>query len=213
MLAFAEPRPLTPVDVEGPEAGAEVDPTPEFHGTGDRDATIVFTGSDRDLGSATVARDGTWRFTPAAPLPEGDITVVATQDVDGSVDSVDLKVAVPAEPVAIASHNDGDDFTHGDILHGTGEPGAVVTIADAEAKPSMRSARAQVTVDVEGVWALALHELEEGERTVTVIQDVDGSSAAVKLAVRAPDTPGPVDPADGSKLGAGERGEANDAKG
>ncbi|TDN47446.1 Ig-like domain-containing protein [Scandinavium goeteborgense] len=135
-----------PVDVA--QNGATSDTTPVIKGTGDAEGDIITVSNNGTvLGSAVVGADGTWSFTPATGLADGqyDITVTETDAAgnvsdpsaayDFTIDTVapgaptlteiDDNVGAQTGPIA----QDGTTDDSAPVFKGTGEnDGDIITI-------------------------------------------------------------------------------------
>ena len=132
--------------------------------------------------TVTVTPEGTWTAT-FEDLPIGDYTVVVTQEIDGSTDSVDFSIAEtpdvvieePADGTQIAVGQEDDVTTV--TVSGSGSPGATVTVVldngDTETD----------VVEEDGSWSVDFADLPIGDYTATATQDVDGSQATVDFSV------------------------------
>ncbi|TDY78927.1 UNVERIFIED_ORG: hypothetical protein C7429_1051, partial [Pantoea allii] len=74
------------------------DTTPTLSGGGMQPgSTVVITDGDAELGTATVGEDGSWTFTPDAPLDDGEhALVVDGTDADGNASSSTVDVIIDA---------------------------------------------------------------------------------------------------------------------
>ena len=209
----SDPTELTAPDLTAPDAPSfvvsdDVDPITGALSTGDTtdDTTPTLTGSGAEagatisvydgsvdsgtlLGTATVAADGSWSFTPGTELSEGShtLTVTAT-DAAGNVSDAstfDLIVDTTAPDAPSANFN-GD----GDVLSGTAEPGSTVTLYDDEG-----NVLGQTEADEDsGEYSLELDEpLDDGEEVeVTATDEAGNESDPTELTapdLTAPDAP------------------------
>ena len=103
------------VAITAPADGAKVtSQQPAIAGTGTPGATVTLTDqSGNSIGQATVAGDGTWAVTPAAPFPPGPVTITATQVINGvtSTDTDSFNVTVTAALVDITAPAPGSTVT------------------------------------------------------------------------------------------------------
>ncbi|MGK8542454.1 BapA/Bap/LapF family prefix-like domain-containing protein [Enterobacter cloacae] len=121
--------------------GSTNDPRPQLSGTAEAGSTVTIYDGGVAIGTAVVASNGTWTFTPSADLSESthQITVQAT-DAAGNlgpaspVFTLTVDLTPPATPTAIVLTDDTGairgTITAGTptdasqpILAGTGEPG------------------------------------------------------------------------------------------
>lgn len=124
------------------------DTTPTFSGTGNVGdlITVYLNGAPPLQGTATVGADGTWSFTPSAPVSPGtyQITLTAT-DPAGNVsqpsNAITLNIdTTPSAPPVIIAANDNVGGSVGDLLpnavtddatptiRGTGTDGDIITL-------------------------------------------------------------------------------------
>ncbi|MBD3942225.1 hypothetical protein IF188_11010 [Microbacterium sp. NEAU-LLC] len=160
--------PEAPV-IESPATGDVVDTaTPPITGTAEANATVTVSIDSAEAGTTTASPTGEWTFTPAAPLDEGDHTVVATAtDEAGNVspDSNTVTFTVdteaPEAPV-IESPATGDVVdTATPPITGTAEANATVTVTIDGAEAGT------TTADDTGAWTFTpTTPLEDGEHTV-----------------------------------------------
>lgn len=123
------------------------DARPGFTGTGEPGATINIADNGVPLASVTVEVNGTWTFTPASDLGQGDHTLTFTAtDAAGNVGpsasfAVTVDTATPLAPVITSVVDDSAPQT-GNLLpnqstndtrptlNGTAEPGTTLTFTD-----------------------------------------------------------------------------------
>ncbi len=125
--------PLAPTLSAGATATAQN--TPTLTGTAEVGATVTIFNGPTALGSATAGANGTYSFTPAAPLPDGGYTLTAiARDAAGNLGAASAPVLLtidtlaPAAPVFTVGGGLTNDATP--TLTGTAEAGATVTILD-----------------------------------------------------------------------------------
>ncbi|MFE7226183.1 Ig-like domain-containing protein, partial [Nocardioides sp. NPDC057577] len=193
--------------ITSPESGTTTDDnTPTIEGTGTPGTTItVYDQDDNEIGTTTVAPDGTWTLD-APELADGTYTFVATQTDDlGNVspesNSVILTIdtAAPQAPVITAPEADSVTADNTPTVTGTGEPGAEVEVF-IDGVPV-----GTTTVDPTGNWSLELTTpLADGGHTATATQtdeagNVSPTSDPVPFTVdtQAPAAPVITSPADG----------------
>jgi YVTN family beta-propeller protein len=90
--------PVVAVDITAPSDGSEVAPRPTVSGNGEPGATVSLSEGSQPLGSTEVTPAGTWTFTPGSDLAAGAHSILASQDVDGSTDTVTIVVVAAAGP-------------------------------------------------------------------------------------------------------------------
>ncbi len=112
--------------------------TPTLTGTAEVGATVTIYNGATALGSATAGANGTYSFTPAAPLPDGGYTFTAiARDAAGNLGAASAPVQLtidtlaPTAPVFTAGGGLINDPTP--TLTGTAEAGATVTILNGAA--------------------------------------------------------------------------------
>ncbi|WP_407171996.1 choice-of-anchor G family protein, partial [Microbacterium sp. A1-JK] len=179
-VVIEEPADGETILVDGPADMAVV----EVSGIGQPGAVITLTG-DIPTQTATVNEQGVWTATlPALGL--GEYTVTATQDIDGSTDTVTFEIDDRAD-VTIIDPDDGDVILVPDAgdtttitVTGTGNPGSTVTVTIPGLDP------VDTEVGEDGTWTVDVPNVPEGEQVITATQD-DGSSTTVTVSVEAAD--------------------------
>lgn len=157
--------------VTSPEEGESLaDATPTIRGTGEPGAVVEIAIDGMVIGTVVVADDGTWSFTPTAPLTDGTHTVVVTaSDPAGNTTVVEREFATdvgpePSQAVVILSPTAGQTLgVDPPTIAGTAAPGAIIEITiDGEHV-------ATVTADVDGNWSYTpAAPLGEGEHEIVV---------------------------------------------
>lgn len=157
------------------------DAQPTLNGKGEIGTIITIRDNGVAIGTAQVDESGNWRFTPDAPLGQGQhiFTTVATDQAgnSGGVSSsftIELDSVAPSIPV-ISSVQDSTAPTTGPItngqttnesrpaLSGTGEIGATITVL-SDGQPI-----GTTTVGANGTWSLTPTDaLSNGPHTLTV---------------------------------------------
>ncbi len=171
-------------------------PTPDqiivVPGADDTSDVIVtgtgYAGSDVDVevgGSTqtvTVTAEGTWTATFPG-LPIGDYSVTATQEFDGSIDTVDFSIAETPD-VVIEEPADGTEIAVGTAegvttvtVSGTASPGATVTVE------LDNGAVETTTAAPDGTWNVVFDGLPIADYTATATQDADDSVDTVAFSV------------------------------
>jgi uncharacterized protein (DUF2141 family) len=170
-------------------------------GTGEIGAEITVSIEGQEDQVTTVGEGGTWTVT-FPDLPVGEYTATATQDADGTTADVTFSV-VEAPDVAILTPTPdqiivvpGADDTSDVIVTGTGSPGSDVEVVIGDETQT-------VTVTPEGTWTATFEDLPVGDYTVTVTQEIDGSTDSVDFSIA--ETPDVVieEPADGTEIAVG----------
>ncbi|GFE73806.1 Ig-like domain-containing protein [Novosphingobium sp. TCA1] len=153
--------------------GATNDTMPTFGGTGEPGATIGVFDNGTQIGSVVVAPDGTWSFTPGAPLGEGahNLTFTAT-DAAGNQSAASgpyaftIDTAPPAAPVL--------DPSDGTTISGTAEAGAAIAIdVNGDGVPDQTT-----TAGADGTWSVTLpSQLGNGTVVSVIATDAAGNSS------------------------------------
>lgn len=191
--------------------GSTNDPRPQLSGTAEAGSTVTIYDGGVAIGTALVASNGTWTFTPSTDLTESthQITVRAT-DAAGNlgpaspVFTLTVDLTPPTAPTAIVLTDDTGairgTITAGTptdaskpILAGTGEPGGTITIYNNGV------AVGTTTVLPNGTWSVTPDgPLADGTHTITVVEtDAAGNqSAASEPIIFTVDTTPPLAPGD-----------------
>uniref|UniRef100_UPI0037BE9C30 Ig-like domain-containing protein n=1 Tax=Ideonella sp. TaxID=1929293 RepID=UPI0037BE9C30 len=146
--------------------GATDDSRPTFNGTAEPGSTVTIYTNGVPIGTAPVAPNGTWSFTPEVPLPAGpnSITTTATDPAGNTGPSsqpfaLTVDVGAPQVPSIISATDNVTPveglLTKGSgtndntpTLNGYGRPGETVTLfADGQAVGS-------VVVNAKGEWSI-----------------------------------------------------------
>lgn len=191
--------------------GSTNDPRPQLSGTAEAGSTVTIYDGGVAIGTALVASNGTWTFTPSADLTESthQITVRAT-DAAGNLGpasplfTLTVDLTPPTTPTAIVLTDDTGairgTITAGTptdaskpILAGTGEPGGTITIYDNGVVVGT------TTVLPNGTWSVTPNgPLPDGTHTITVVEtDAAGNqSTASEPIIVTVDTTPPLAPGD-----------------
>jgi hypothetical protein len=158
-------------------------------GTGEAGATVtVRDANGAVLGTAVVGTDGAFSLTLGTAQLDGEVLRV-TQTADGqtsaSISLTASDVTAPATPTGLALGADGLTLT------GTGEPGATVTVRDAEGR-SLGSA--QVAVD--GSFRVTLDSPQLNGQTLAVEQVDRAGNLSAATPLTSADVTAPVAPTD-----------------
>ncbi|MCJ7924728.1 MAG: Ig-like domain-containing protein [Pantoea vagans] len=166
------------------------DSTPTLSGGGMQPgSTVVITDGDTDLGTATVDADGSWTFTPDAPLDDGEhALVIDGTDANGNAvnDTVNITVDTSATVPGLtddAGNPVADGATTSDstpTLSGGGmQPGSTVVITDGSTPIG------EATVDADGNWTFTPDTaLDDGEHTlITGGIDANGNNVSNSVEV------------------------------
>jgi len=176
------------------------------------DVTVTGTGFpgsaiEVEVGGSTqtvpVTPEGTWTATFPG-LPIGEYTVSATQEFDGSVDTVDFSIAETPD-VVIAEPADGTEIAVGTVagvagvtVSGTASPNAAVTVA-------LDNGVVGTTVAApDGTWDVGFDALPIADYTATATQDADDSVDTVSFSVVLADEIEITSPAAGAEYEVGE---------
>ncbi|MGC1023635.1 Ig-like domain-containing protein, partial [Pantoea agglomerans] len=171
-------------DAGNPVAGRPTsDSTPTISGNGMQPgSTVVITDGDTELGTATVGEDGSWTFTPDAPLDDGEhALVVDGTDASGNASSSTVDVNVDTSATAPGLTDDaGNPIADGSstsdstptIGGGGMQPGSTVTVTDGDTELGT------ATVGEDGSWTFTPDApLDDGEHAL-VIDGTDASGNA-----------------------------------
>ncbi|WP_313536610.1 BapA/Bap/LapF family large adhesin [Pantoea sp.] len=166
------------------------DTTPTLSGGGMQPgSTVSVSDGKTDLGTATVGKDGSWSFTPDAPLADGEHALVVNgTDANGNQvnDSVNITVDTSATTPALtddAGNQVADGATTSDstptIGGGGMQPGSTVTVSDGKTEIGT------ATVGKDGSWTFTPDApLADGEHTL-VISGTDASGNLVNETIHA----------------------------
>lgn len=172
--------------------GSTNDQRPQLTGTGEAGSTVTIYDGGVAIGTAVVASNGTWTFTPSVVLSESthQITVRATDTAGNTgpaspVFTLTVDLTPPDAPTAIVLTDDTGvirgTITSGaltdaslPILAGTGEPGGTITIYDNGVVVDT------TTVLPNGTWSVTPNgPLPDGTHSITVTEtDAAGNLSA-----------------------------------
>ena len=173
------------------------DQRPQLSGTAEAGSTVTIYDGEIPIGTAVVASNGTWTFTPSVDLSESthQITVRATDAAGNTgpaspVFTLTVDLTPPTTPTAIVLTDDTGairgTITSGvptdasqPILAGTGEPGGTITIYDNGVVVGT------TTVLPNGTWSVRPDgPLPEGEHTITVVEtDAAGNQSSASAPI------------------------------
>ncbi|WP_129667502.1 Ig-like domain-containing protein [Phytoactinopolyspora endophytica] len=175
-----------------PSEGEQTSNTqPHFAGTGDPGAQITLTFDDQSS-STVVDDDGTWTLSPPEGIRAGRFDATVTQDVDGTIDNVEVAGVgiVPGAPLVVGPL---DDIENGYTVTGTGIPGSTVALRierdtadedDSSAGESVNGAEQTAAAadhltqtDDSGEWQVEVGDVPPGAYTMTAVQAVDDLSS------------------------------------
>ena len=189
--------------------GSTNDQRPQLSGTGEAGSTVTIYDGGVAIGTAVVASNGTWTFTPSADLSESthQITVRATDAAGNTgpaspVFTLTVDLTPPDAPTAIVLTDDTGNIRGTitsvaptdaslPILAGTGEPGGTITIYDNGV------AIGTTTVLPNGTWSVTPDgPLPDGTHSITVTEtDAAGNqSTASEPVIFTVDTTPPLAP-------------------
>lgn len=167
----------------------------QLGGTGEAGTTVrVYVGSI-EVGTTTVAANGTFVVNLSPAQLNGQVLQVTLTDASGNLSPISTVTAVDSTPpgTVIASLN-----ASGTQLVGTGEAGARVTVMDSQG-----NLIGQGTIDPDGLFVLNLNAAQVNGQVLTVIaQDATGNPSA-PLQLIAPDLTPPVQPSNLALTGNG----------
>ncbi len=184
------------------------DTTPTLNGTAEPGSTVTIRLDGADLVTVPVGSNGTWTYTPTAPLGEGPhtFTVVATDAAGNtSLPSTGFNTIVDTTPpvaATIASVTDDvggvqGPLSSGDttddtqpLLQGTAPPDAVVTVYDGT------TLLGTAILDGSGGWSFTpVTPLTDGPHSLTVYTtDAAGNTTVSSPFVLTVDTVAPATP-------------------
>ncbi|MDU7760121.1 MAG: Ig-like domain-containing protein, partial [Enterobacter asburiae] len=163
--------------------GSTNDQRPQLTGTGEAGSTVTIYDGGVAIGTAVVASNGTWTFTPSVDLSESthQITVRATDAAGNTgpaspVFTLTVDLTPPDAPTAIVLTDDTGvirgTITSGaltdaslPLLAGTGEPGGTITIYDNGVVVGT------TTVQPNGTWSVTPNgPLPDGTHSITVTE-------------------------------------------
>ncbi|AMW79475.1 hypothetical protein AMD27_11660 [Acinetobacter sp. TGL-Y2] len=192
------------VDFGGPDITIDPidetnDTTPTISGKTEPGTTVDVVIKDKDgntvaQGPATVSPDGTWAFTPATPLPEGEYAVeaVAKDKLGNTSEAIEAFEVDTTAPVVTIDPIDATNDTTPQVT-GKSEPDATVdvVIKDKDGNPV---AQGPATVNPDGTWSFTpTTPLPEGDYTVeATAKDPAGNAAPAAPEALVIDTTPPV---------------------
>jgi LPXTG-motif cell wall-anchored protein len=159
--------------ITSPADGDWTTSTPTITGTGEPGATVHVVVDGTEIGTTTVARDGSWSLPVTDALAPGQHDVVATQELGAltSAESNNPAFNVAGAPVITAPEDGSTTSDNTPVITGTGEPGAQLeVIVDGDSL-------GEVTVGGDGTWSLqTTSPLAAGEHTVDAVQTDAGGN-------------------------------------
>ncbi|MCE0489776.1 Ig-like domain-containing protein [Pantoea sp. Mb-10] len=170
--------------------GAINDTAPILTGTAEAGGIVTVSNGATVLGTTVVDPDGNWRFTPDAPLGDGDYSLTVTvTDAAGNVGpaSTPLTFTVDTTPPPAAAdlvlNNDSgtapqpiaaNGFTNDTtpVLSGTAEEGSIVTVRDGT------TVLGSTVAGSGGAWSFTSPALSQGTHSFTAtVSDAAGNSS------------------------------------
>lgn len=175
--------------------GSTNDTTPTLSGTAEPGSTVTVSDGSTVLGTATAGSDGSWSFTPTAPLSEGQHNLTSTvTDTAGNTGPgstaviviVDTSAPAVASELLLSNDQSGtpvpvsngltNDTTP--VLSGRAEPGSTVTISDGE------TVLGTATVGNDGSWSFTAPVLAAGDHSLTAtVTDTAGNTSEPSAAL------------------------------
>ena len=180
----SDPTPVT-VDAEAPVAPG-VNPTngKTIAGTAEPGATVTVRDPDGDvIGTGTADRDGNYTIPLTDEQPHAAQLSVTATDLSGNQSEPSSATVDAQAPIVVV------DPTDGKTVSGTSEPGATVTVRDADGQVIGTG-----TVEADGTYAITLDavQLDGVELSVTAVDTVGNESDPTPATVDAevPAAPG-----------------------
>ncbi|WP_314139032.1 BapA/Bap/LapF family large adhesin [Buttiauxella noackiae] len=159
------------------------DGKPELQGTAEEGSTVKIYDNGVFLGSTIAGAGGVWSYTPTTALGQGlhNLTATATDAANNTSPSASFSVVVDtiapqapaitlvnddASPITGPVQNNGSTNDQTPTIHGTGEPGSVLTLLDGTATLTT------LTIDSSGTWSFTpTSPLPVGGHTFTVVAE------------------------------------------
>ncbi len=137
-------------------------------GTAEAGSTVILTGTNGEIGRTTANPDGTWSFTPQAPLADGTVVSVQARDAAGNT-STTVDTTIDNLAPAVPSINP----SNGTFLNGTAEANSTVILTGPG---GVRIGTA--TADGNGVWTFTPSPpLANGVVVTAVARDAAGNTS------------------------------------
>ncbi len=156
-------------------------------GTGEAGATVtVRDAANVEVGTATVAIDGSFTATLTPAQANGGTISVVQADAAGNVSAAVPLAAPDITPPAVPAAQIAND---GSVVTGTGEAGATVTVRDAA---NVVVGTAIVAAD--GSFTATLTPAQANGGTVSVVQADAAGNASAAVPLAAPDISAPAAP-------------------
>ncbi|MDU7390517.1 Ig-like domain-containing protein, partial [Atlantibacter hermannii] len=169
------------------DGASTLDSTPTISGEAEAGSTVVIYDNGEAIGTVTADENGSWSFTPATTLDDGEhaFTVDVTDPAGNtspstSAGTITIDTTAPAAASEVTLS--GDDQTLADgastkdttpTVSGEAEPGSTVVIYDNGTEIGT------VTADADGNWSFTPETaLDDGEHTFTVdVTDPAGNTS------------------------------------
>ncbi|MBO9624080.1 MAG: BapA prefix-like domain-containing protein [Sphingomonas sp.] len=169
----------------------------EVSGTAEPGATVTVTdGSGTVIGTDVADGSGNWSVTPGTPLADGTTVSATATDAAGNISGPDTETVDALAPTAPVL-----DPSNGTVLEGTAEPGATVTLTQADGTPI-----GTATADGSGNWAFTpVTPLPDGTQVNATATDAAGNTSgpASTTVDSAPPAAPTIDPSNGSVITGG----------
>ena len=186
---ISEPVTVTAPDLTPPAAATALQLNAagdQLGGVGEAGATVrVFVGNVQ-IGTATVAANGTFLVTLDTPQLNGQLLQVTLQDNANNISAISSLTAADVTPPAtvVASLNPS-----GTQISGTGEVGAQVTVIN-----NLGNLIGQGVIAVDGTFVITLTTAQVNGQQLTVIAQDPTGNPSLPLLLNAPDLTPPVQP-------------------
>ncbi|MEQ7922149.1 Ig-like domain-containing protein [Xanthomonas sp. WHRI 1810A] len=183
------PLPVSAPDLDGPLLPGNIAVAVDgsvLTGNGESGSTVtVTTSTGVVLGTAVVGADGVFSVALNSAQNNGQTLLVSAIDADGNA-SAQVPFITPDTQVPVAVTDLTFDAT-GDVLSGTGEPGATVTVRDASG-----TVIGSVVVDPDGTFSVALSTTQDNAQLLQVVQADARGNLSTAVNTTAPDLTDPA---------------------
>lgn len=183
------PLPVSAPDLDGPLLPGNIAVTVDgtvLTGNGESGSTVTVTSSTGVvLGTAVVGADGVFSVALNSAQNNGQTLLVSATDTDGNA-SAQVPFITPDTQVPVPVTDLTFDAT-GDVLSGTGEPGATVTVRDASG-----TVIGSVVVDPDGNFSVALSTTQDNAQVLQVVQADARGNLSTAVNTTAPDLTDPA---------------------
>ncbi|MGC6389829.1 BapA/Bap/LapF family large adhesin, partial [Ewingella sp. S1.OA.A_B6] len=161
------------------------DSTPTISGDGMKPgSTVTVSDGDEVIGEATVDADGSWTFTPADALADGDhALVIDGTNADGNAVNDTINIVVDSvTPVMVITDDNANVLTDGDITNDSTPTitGSGFTAGDSIVISEGETVLGNAIVDDEGNWSFTpAAPLADGQHSITVaITDAEDNTTS-----------------------------------